>query len=728
MTRTWRLALLLLPAVLGLLPAVRPGQAQEGVSARFAFSDTTLLRDTLGLHFNRLFPLADSLNLAPDTLRALAIRYRWTLPRLVHLADSLRMPVDSVGVYLQRERFNPLAGAAGQHSRTFSYNSTYNIAERSTVWGNALDYKLVSGPIFIQNTTNVQLDRASYVLQTRSTTNEAGWKLSKGLSVGARANLDRFTAPDRADSKDEYQLSMRSRQSPARGLTSELNFFSGVLDVNEQDQVKRGASGDLNGTLRFQSPLVTHDLTGQVNGNLARIQPVESPTSMRTSDLSTNLRGTLGVASGAPVGLNVSYVLRRSRVETLARTVVVDTLPSAATGSDTTLERAVYSVSSQRTSNGSVDATLRMRRSNDQYVNLTAHLGLQHTQLASGVNSLSNRRDLGLGADGRTTLAGCEVQSRFSLTRSRSEYPRRSQDRVTKEYSGYGDSSRSATIDVGVSRVLAGRFVLRATGNVGLTQSRTFIVYGRYSSPPQNRDAYHQDYRLEGQYNASEKWNTALTLAVGRDVVVNLKAANANQNSEARSYRAEWRWSYRLMRGLTAIQNNSVTAAYSHYPFQSKNDQLGLDYNTLTTLNAVLSPRFSMDVRHNARNHSGGSYTLLSDGLGYLSRSETNDNYTLAARLSYAPSGAFSLYMEPNYVAGQQGGTQSGTLAPILQNRELTYSAGASLNLKVGGKGRVTGDISRGYRGVRSVSYTGREGGVSENDYWTGSLQFAWDL
>ena len=38
-----------------------PGRAQEGSGARYAFADTTLLRDTLNLSFPRLFPLADSL-------------------------------------------------------------------------------------------------------------------------------------------------------------------------------------------------------------------------------------------------------------------------------------------------------------------------------------------------------------------------------------------------------------------------------------------------------------------------------------------------------------------------------------------------------------------------------------------------------------------------------------------------------------------------------------------
>ena len=44
---------LALPACVGLLS--RPGRAQAPSSPRFAFADTTLLRDTLGLKFDALF-------------------------------------------------------------------------------------------------------------------------------------------------------------------------------------------------------------------------------------------------------------------------------------------------------------------------------------------------------------------------------------------------------------------------------------------------------------------------------------------------------------------------------------------------------------------------------------------------------------------------------------------------------------------------------------------------
>ena len=127
MTRLRRFTVLLLPLALALSSLSTTAPAQTS-SARYAFADTTLLRDTLGLKFARLFPIADSLRILPDSLRALSVRYRFTLDHLVRLADSLGVPVDSVGPYLERERFNALS-AAGKNSSSFRYNSSYSVAQ-----------------------------------------------------------------------------------------------------------------------------------------------------------------------------------------------------------------------------------------------------------------------------------------------------------------------------------------------------------------------------------------------------------------------------------------------------------------------------------------------------------------------------------------------------------------------------------------------------------------------
>jgi hypothetical protein len=712
MIRPRRLALLLLPAALEVALAVIPGHAQQAASSRYAFADTTLLRDTLGLRFDRLFPVADSLSLTPDTLRALSVRYRWTLEHLVWLADSLRMPVDSVGVYLDRERSNPLAGTA-ERLTTFRYSSGYTVQQTSNAWSNTGDYRLVLGSLFLQNTTTIQIDRYTAGTQTslrqsRSSGTEGGWRFSPDFSLGARANLDRFNSRDpgsindQAESKNDFQLSIRTRQQPRRALRSEVNFFSGLLDLSNLQQIKRGASADLNGTVRLQSRYVTHDLSGQMNGNLSRTRTPTAPNSQRTSDLSNNLRGTLGLLPGKAIGLNLNYSIRRIRVETPA---------------DSGTTRQV------RTFNSSADVALRLRQSNDRYVNATGRFGAQDQAQGGTLNSTSSRRDLGFGLDGRLLLSGWNLEGRFSLTNTRSEYPTRAAT------GGYGESLKVATIDGTLTRNLTRKILLRATGGVSLNSYRYYII-GNYN-PPVDRDQYRQNYRIETQYNGSTRFNSGLVLDVARNLLVNLRAGSTASNTGASTYRAEWRWSYRMLPGLTASQNNSISADYMHYIFIPTNDRLSLDYSTATSLNAVLTSRFTMDIRHNAKHQPSGTYTQFADGLYYLSRSEVNDNATLSARLAYTPSPTLSFFVQPDYLAGQRDASQAGTLAPTRTSRTLNFSAGANLNLPLGSKGRITGDILRTYRADRSINYTGGtplSQPRTESDFWNGSLQISWEL
>lgn len=722
MIRSRRLALLLLPAALELMLAVLPGHAQQEASSRYAFADTTLLRDTLGLKFDHLFPLVDSLTalgqpVTADTIRALAIRYKLPLDSLVALAQVQNIPVDSVGSYLLRERYNPLSGT-GKRTTSFHYSSGYNVQQTSSSWSNSGDYKLVLGSLFLQNTTTIQMDRytagsQTSVRQTRSSGTEGGWRFSPDFSLGARANLDRFSShdpgstSDQGEKKNEFQLSVRTRQTPRRSLHSEVNLFSGILDLSNFQQVKRGASADLNGTVRLQSRYLTHDLSGQVTGNLSRTRAPTARTSVGTSDLSNNLRGTLGLLPGMPVGLNLNYAIRRTRVET---------------PTDTGTARQVLN------SNSSADATVRLRLNNDRYVNLTGRYGSQDQKQPGILNSLSSRTDLGFGLDGRFLLRGWNLEGRFSLTHSRAEYPTKA---LTNGVAGgYGESTKVATIDATVTRNLTRKIVLRATGGVSLNASRYYLI-GIYPNPPVNRDQYQQNYRVEAQYTRSTRFNSGLSLDVTRSVLVNLRAGSTSSNNQTSSYRAEWRWSYRMLPGLTASQNNSIGAVYTLFNYLPQSNKLVLDYTTATSLNAVLSPRFSMDIRHNARHQPSGTYTPFADGLYYLSRSEVNDNYTLSARLTYAPSTAFSLYMQPDYLAGERDASQSGVLAPTSLSRQLNFSGGASLNLPLGPKGRLTGDILRTYRASRSINYTGGAPVPqprSEGDFWNGSLQLSWEL
>jgi len=696
-----------------------PGRAQPAPPGRFAFADTTLLRDTLGLHFDHLFPLADSLSLPPDTLRALSVRYRYSLARLIKLADSLGMPVDSVGAVLLRERLNPLARS--QRSRnSFEYSSSYNVAQTSSSWINSSNYNLVLGSVFVGNNTSITMDRyraggRTSLRQTRSSSTETGWKFSPNFSVGGRANLARFDTRDpgspsnEGETKGEFQVSMRSRQQPAKGLSSEINFFSGLLDLVNASQEKRGASGDLSGRIRYlRGSWLTHDVSGQLTGNLARTRDPNQLLATNTQDFSSNLRGTLGMFASRPIALNLNYALRNARVETPGTTGLIQQV---------------------RTNNNSVDAALRLRQGNERSLNFTQRLGTNRQATASALNSQSTREDNGFTVSGRYGYRGLSLEGNFGRTRGTSSYPRR------VSTGGYGERQDARSIDATLIWTASRRLSLKANGSVGLTALRYFVL-GTYTSPLVPRDSYRQSYRVDGLYTRSERVNTGVVLEVGRTLFVNIPATSTSANTDARSYRAEWRWSYRLLKGLTASQRNQLTAEYVYYTFlPASNDRLSLDYTTLTTLNAVITQHLLLDLNHSTRFQPSGNFAPLDppfdDGLAYFKRADDNSSNSLRARLAYTPAPSLSLNISPEYLESDRRSTSNGIVVPQRETRSLHVSGGASLNFDVGRSGRLTGDIARNFRADRTINFTAgvpRLTPRSESDFWNGSLQLTWRL
>lgn len=702
--------LLLALLAVGLSAGVLPGRAQQSDS-RFFYADTTLLRDTLDLRFDGLFELADSLRVLPDTLRSISVRFRMPLSRIVWLSDSLGMPVDSVGPVMLREQFNPLA-SSGERLQTLGYQTTYTILQTSTTWANNSGYKLVRDALFLNNTTDIGMDRyriggRTALRQTRQSVTELGWRLSPDFSIGGRANLRRYDTRDpgslnnEGEALNEFELSTRTRQRPASGLSSELNVFAGLLDLSNTSLEKRGLKGDVNGRVRYSRGWLTHDLNGQFTGNLARTSVPGALEKSNTNDNSQNLRGTLGLFASRPIGANLNYSFRRVRVES-----PTDSGP----------------VQQQRTDNSTVDLSVRMRQHSEATLNFGGSWRTSrqsNTLIASAQNA---REDLGFTTDARYRLFGWLLEGRFGYSIGNSEFPRRS------TAGGYGESLSVRTFEVTAQRSLTPKLVTRAVGNVSLN---TFRYYSLGGDTPIPRDQYRQSYRLEGTYNYSQNISSTVLLDVARSLFVNIPSASTGANNEVRTYRAEWRWTYRLLPGLTANQSNQVLADYTFFTFNPAGNRLSLDYTSRTILNAVITPRLTLDLVHSSRYQPSGDYLFEGDGQQYFSQADETENFTLGATMTYSPSRVLSLTISPEYQSSDRTQTLDGEEAPQRRNRVLNFTGGANVNLPVGDRGRLTGSLRRTYRGDRSTTFPGGVPTLSprgEVDYWNGSLTFSWEL
>jgi antitoxin component of MazEF toxin-antitoxin module len=214
-----------------------------------------------------------------------------------------------------------------------------------------------------------------------------------------------------------------------------------------------------------------------------------------------------------------------------------------------------------------------------------------------------------------------------------------------------------------------------------------------------------------------------------RSLAINLTAASTASNNEDRTYRAEWRWTYRLLPMLTATQRNLLSADYVFYNYSPSNNRLLLDYSLVTALNAVLTPRLTLDLTHNSRVQPSGSYVTQPTGSEAFGKADENKNYTLGVRVSYTPTPGLALTLEPSYLSIARSGNVNGVVVPQRTSGTLNFSGGASVNVAVGQRGQLTGDIHRIFRDDRSTTYTGGVPVLSplaETDYWSGGLTLTW--
>jgi hypothetical protein len=705
----------LLLVALGLAAAwYLPGRAQVDTTGRYAFADSTLLRDTLGLHFGGLFQLADSLEMTPDTLRALSIRYRLRLARLVALADSLHVPVDSVGVTIEREGFNPLAARVASVS-AFDYNTTYSLLIAQSTWGNVANYNLVSGPLFVRNTTNIALSRfqaTNSVYQTRLSRTEVGWRLSPSLSVGGLADLNRTDSDDPSgltpvhDKVDRYQFSLHNRLILVGGFTTQLDALLGGLDQRTTSLTKQGLSAQVNARARQAiGRWFTHEVSGRLQPDFAHTQLLANGVRNTAPDFVGGVDGTLTLFNAALVGMRTTYSLSKSDVGSGGQ---------GSPGSvDTVLSRT-------KQSRASLEAALRTKLGQDGYLNLTQSLSSTNTVL--NLNGPSSTRSAQISADGRTTWRGWAVEGRFQTGAGHTE-------RSVGPTSGLAEDSNTRLLEGAMNRRFFQRLIGRLSAHIGLTSVRDAAI-GNYGSPPPSRDDGQQSYKIEGvlPFNKNAA-STDLSFEVLRDHLVNIPSAATSANNTARTYRAQWHWTYRLLAGLTASQINTLSAIYTSYDFLNGADRATFDFGTNTTLNAVLTPRLSIDLNHKSDDRPSGNWTRLADGFYYLQPSDQSRNFELAANIRYTPSPVLSLNFGPDYLALKSDGATHGVVLPIRRQHTLVFNGTASLNLPVGRGGLLTGTLGRTYRADRTAEFTSgvpAPAPLGQTDYWNASLQFSW--
>ena len=103
----------------------------------------------------------------------------------------------------------------------------------------------------------------------------------------------------------------------------------------------------------------------------------------------------------------------------------------------------------------------------------------------------------------------------------------------------------------------------------------------------------------------------------------------------------------------------------------------------------------------------------------------------LRARVTYQPAPLLSLNVSSEYLANARNTVTNSGAVPQSDNRTLNFSGGGSLNVPLGAKGRLSGDLLHSYQGQRSRTFQNgllQPAPRTERNFWSGRLELSWDL
>jgi hypothetical protein len=413
--------------------------------------------------------------------------------------------------------------------------------------------------------------------------------------------------------------------------------------------------------------------------------------------------GTLTAFRGKPVEFNLNYQADNNRVHAL--TAVNDTTRQfVSVDSVTTTLTPRTNSPLNRTSSSSLNAQVRIQPLTAGTLDLGWRIGNSSSENTTLFTTNNSGDNSALTAAARLDLPlGVTMQANFTSSEDDSRYPKRDFPR-----GGYGQNQVRHVLGGTVNLPVSAFFTLAVETDIELTSLR-FSRLGNPLTIPGASDNASQFYKLTIiPPDARQRLSNTIWFKAARSQQVNLAAASEAGNTDERTYTANWSWTYLLLPGLAANQNNSLIADYTSFPFLPTSNNVSLTYSTITSLTANVGPRLTIRTTHTSQFVPKGNYKpqVPNDPTQYLSLSDEFLNYALDMDINYSVLPPFlTLNAHPSYTANTRSTTQNGAISPQRGSKSLNFGWGASVNMPVGTKGNLQGSLNRSENSSRQIDY-----------------------
>lgn len=590
-----------------------------------------------------------------------------------------------------------------------SYTSKYDINRNTDNWTQTLSFGTWSGGLDLSNTTTVSIGKDKTLDRDRrnnTSTFNLGYQFPKGFKTSGTIGIVRNSTVDagRTDTQQnsenitatgqyvhEFPGGLAGTFRAGAGsshdvwvdpLTSSRESFGPHADASANFTAKRFADWALNTSVRT-----------------SRLKSTESTTNTTTNDHNlagaVSLNASFNVPGFEPWRLTLGNQLTRTQYPFRDASDTVDVFVQ------------------ETNDNVSRDATLSTAMTPRPRLRLGGSVSYRNNDINREFDKERSQQSIDRGIKG--TLAyqfsdSTRLDLRGDWSRAQSLY-----DAASRAF--LNGNTVNSILGGAVRRPLGRRAGFDAAGSYAL---QSFV----YDDPVQNtddRDILRGEFATRVDYFPIQKIVTNLRFSFQHNQTIFIDAENSGTNQTQQVWSILPSFEYRLNPRVSFREEASAIANATYFDFNENGNRLSRTTEMRSTIDARLTPKLGVNLRHSLRFLKDGSYVRGDDGVRRFGISRDDRSRDITFRADYTLIQGVTINLRQNTRVTDTttfktiDGEYVGTQQPASEFTEIEMGGQVNRTLRMGA---TVGANVRRYQ-----SWTHQD---VHNNYWVGNINFGY--
>ncbi len=585
-----------------------------------------------------------------------------------------------------------------------AYTSKYDINRNTDSWTQTLNFSTWSGAMDLTNATTISIGKDKTLdRDRRNNTNNLtlGYQFPNGIKASGTLGIIRNSTVDagRTDTQqnsENVNVGVQYARPLPGGIAATFRAGAGTthdvwVDPATSDRTSLGPHADASANFTAKR-LADWSLNTSVR--TSRLQSTESTTNTTTSDhnLSGNiaLNATFNVRGFDPWRVTVGNQLQRTQYPFREGSIVLQ----------------------ETNDNVSRDVTLATGMTPRPRLKLGGSISYRNNDINREFDTERSQQSIDRALRGTLAYAfrdSTRVDFRGETSRARSLY-----DDVNRIF--LNGTTFNSSMGGAVRRPLGRRAAFDAAGSYALQS----FQFDDTVLNTDDRDILRGDLAAKVDYSPTKKIVTFLRFSFQHNQTVFIDASKSGTNQTQQVYSILPSFEYRFNPRVSFREEASAIANATYFDFNEDNNRLSRTTELRSTIDAMVMPRLTVNLRHSLRFLQDGSYRRADDGVRRFGKARDDRSRDITFRADYRVIQGVSVNFRQNkrvsdITTFQQQGTQLRETTVSNDFTEIEMGCQVNRTLRMGA---TVGANVRRYQ-----SWNDRD---SHNNYWVGSINFGY--